>query len=136
VFQIIPPSVSNYTLFQKSSKCGAMWRVWRSPHIRGSGLSGGVGGPHARENLATEVARPPHVVWHRSRCFSCLEWSVWVQQHCGVGSCMAVALSVWWCLPPRLLYQRRIISEVSILAFGRLWVQATVVPCLLRCRCK
>jgi hypothetical protein len=28
-------------------------------------------------------------------------WPFLVQQHCGVGSCTAVALSVWWCLPLR-----------------------------------
>jgi hypothetical protein len=61
-----------------------------------------VGGPHARERGVQRWK------W-RGLCalgcfglgvFPCRRRSTWVQQHCGVGSCTVVALSVWWCLLP------------------------------------
>jgi hypothetical protein len=38
--------------------------------------------------------------------FHVVRLSAWVQQHCSIRSYMSVALSVWWCLPPLLLYRR------------------------------
>jgi hypothetical protein len=35
-----------------------------------------------------------------------------LQQYCGEGSCMVVALLVWWCLPSLLLYQHLITLEI------------------------
>jgi hypothetical protein len=98
----------------------AKWRVWMSPRTRES--SGGTG-------------RSPRVVWLWSQCFhasggrfGCSGTAV-LCLHGGGPLGVVVSTS-------RLLYQRRIISEVLILAFGRLWVEATVVSGLLCCRCK
>jgi hypothetical protein len=60
----------------------------RSPRTRERRAEWRVGGLHTRESCFGFGVL--HVV----------RGSVSVQHHCGVGSCMAVALSAWWCLPP------------------------------------
>jgi hypothetical protein len=76
-------------ILETSQECGAVWWVQRSPRTRERDgcAEWRVGGPCARESC------------FRLGVLHVVRWSVRVQQHCGVGSCTAVAPLVWWCLP-------------------------------------
>jgi hypothetical protein len=76
----------------------------RSPRTRERRAEWQVGGPRARESCFGFV-----VLQAARRLVS-------VQHHHGVGSCRAVALSVWWCLPLCYSFSGGPLSDGSLLA--------------------
>jgi hypothetical protein len=105
-----------------SPERGVVWRVWRPPRIDERRAEWRVGGPRAR------VRGVQQRKWRGPRVLGCFGLGAfmspggrfWMRQHCGVGSCAAMALSVWWCLSPSSSIKCWITSEVSMPTWMRL----------------
>jgi len=80
---------------ETSTERGAVWRVG-GPRTRERRAEWRVGGPRARESgVQWRKWRGPRALGCSGLgVFHAVGRSVWVQQHCGVGSCTAVA---FWC---------------------------------------
>jgi hypothetical protein len=88
-----------------------------------------------RGSPMADVVRPPRVVEARIRFFQLVRWCTLMQQHCGEGSCTAVSLLVWWCLPPSILF-RRYFTSVAFDIFYIMWFVGWVLWFVFRLCCR